>query len=122
MTDEVSLEQVTELALRLTYQMLVELERRMAAPAKEGAAAGLAHKTAAQYKGLGTDLTKNVRALTGMLREARAQKKDAYALFKKMSLAERNEAVLVHVKTHLSRDAKLDLVQELMREVNGERA
>lgn len=121
MSEEVTLEQVTERAIRMTDRMLAELERRMDAPAKEGAEAGLEAKTAGQYKSLGTDLTKVTRALTGMLREARAQKKDAYALFKKMSLAERNDAVLNHVRTHLSREAKQKLVSELLAEINGVR-
>lgn len=119
MAETPSLQDVTERALRMTDRMLAELERRMDAPAKEGAAEGLEHKSSAQFKALGTDLTKNVRALTGMLREARAQAKDAYALFKKMTAAQRNEAVVHHVRTQLSRDQKLDLVQELMRDVNG---
>jgi ABC-type transporter Mla maintaining outer membrane lipid asymmetry ATPase subunit MlaF len=119
--EEITLEQVTERAIRMTDRMLAELERRMDAPAKDGIEAGLQHKTAGQYKSLGTDLTKVTRALTGMLREARAQKKDAYALFKKMTLAERNEAVLNHVRTHLSPDRKRELVQQLLADVNLER-
>lgn len=120
--EEIQLEQVTELALKLTFIMLEELQRRMYVPAKDGAAFGLEHKTSAQYKSLGTDLTKNVRALTGMLREARAQKKDAYALFKKMSAPERNEVVMGHLREHLTLDQKKDLIQVLLGDINQERS
>lgn len=118
MSDEIGLEELSQLALKLTFRMLEELERRMDEPAKEGGAFGLSGKSPAQYKSLGTDLTKNVRALTGMLREARAQKKDAYALFKKMSAAERNEVVLTHCRNNLSTDQQKDLIQMLLAEIN----
>lgn len=115
---DVELEKVTALALSMTHDMLLELQRRMYAPAKEGQAIGLEHKSPAQFKSLGTDLTKNVRALTGMLREARAQKKDAYALFKKMTLAERSEVVIAHLREHLTVEQKKDLIQLLLGQVN----
>lgn len=119
MNEDVALEAVADRAIRMTDRLLADLERRMDAPAKEGQAAGLDQKSASQFQRLGTDLTKVTRALTGMLREARAQKKDAYALFKKMTLAERNEAVLNHVRTHLSREAKMNLAQQLVAEVSA---
>lgn len=123
---DVELEKVTALALSMTHDMLLELQRRFAAPVTgrngEVGREGLEHKTSAQFKALGTDLTKNVRALTGMLREARAQKKDAYALFKKMTLAERSEVVIAHLREHLTVEQKKDLIRLLLGQVNEERA
>jgi len=117
--EEITLESVTERALRMIDRMLADLERRMDEPVAEGLASGLENKTAMQCRSLGNDLTKVTRSLTGMLREARAQKKDAMALFKRTSVAERNAIVLDHVRNHFSRDAKMQLAQQLMDEVQA---